>query len=93
MEAVDTRRKLHEAIWKQSVSRTHRLWCDCGNFLLHFKTVTCVPTGEDTGEKDEALDAAKSPGISVNFDLGFEDDADEALAAALRSDAKELNKM
>nr|BBE36934.1 hypothetical protein [Paguma larvata torque teno virus] len=29
--------KLHEAIWKQSCSRTHALWCSCGNWTSHIK--------------------------------------------------------
>ncbi|BBE36919.1 hypothetical protein QKL46_gp2 [Paguma larvata torque teno virus] len=29
--------KLHEAIWKQSCSRTHALWCACGNWTSHIK--------------------------------------------------------
>nr|WCS66180.1 ORF2 [Torque teno Leptonychotes weddellii virus 3] len=26
-----------EAKWKQLVSREHRLFCQCGNYLFHFK--------------------------------------------------------
>lgn len=74
---VDKRKRLHEALWKQSVSRTHRLWCDCGQFLNHFKVCVQPTTTEGAG-------GAADPGFVVDFDLGFVEDADEALDAALR---------
>nr|QYD01970.1 ORF2 [Torque teno felis virus] len=88
---VDKRKRLHEAIWKQSVSRTHRLWCDCGQFLNHFKICAVPTTTEGPGGSGDA-------GFVVDFDLGFVEDADEALDAALRyaeedGDISAANKM
>lgn len=67
------RLKLHEAIWKSSCSRTHRLWCSCGDWTSHIRK-TCH-TGEDdpiTGE---------DPGIATDFALVL-DTTDEAIAEA-----------
>nr|QYD01886.1 ORF2 [Torque teno felis virus] len=30
-------KKLHCALWLQSCSRTHKLWCDCGIWTSHIK--------------------------------------------------------
>nr|QYD01943.1 ORF2 [Torque teno felis virus] len=45
----DDRRKRHEAIWKQTCSRTHSLWCSCGNWTSHIKP---WPTTDDPGTED-----------------------------------------
>lgn len=37
MNPVDERRKQHCAIWLQSCSRTHALWCDCGIWTSHIR--------------------------------------------------------
>nr|QYD01826.1 ORF2 [Torque teno felis virus] len=43
----DDRYKKHEAIWKQTCSRTHSLWCNCGNWTSHIhKTQWCATTGD-----------------------------------------------
>lgn len=39
-------RKKHCAIWLQSCSRTHQLWCNCGNWTSHIRG---CGTGGDTG--------------------------------------------
>nr|WBM82729.1 MAG: ORF2 [Torque teno polar bear virus 42] len=41
---IDHKRK--EAIWKRSISQSHSLWCNCGNYLRHL--IKC-PTVADTG--------------------------------------------
>lgn len=33
----DDRRARHEAIWKQSCSRTHQLWCRCSDWTSHIR--------------------------------------------------------
>lgn len=88
-KTVDTRRKLHEALWKQTVSRTHRLWCDCGQFLSHFKGwqgSTDEENGGDGGHKD-----------AVDFGAGVGERENEAIDAALRyendEEISELNLM
>nr|QYD01961.1 ORF2 [Torque teno felis virus] len=37
MDPQAERRALHCAIWLQSCSRTHSLWCDCGLWTSHIK--------------------------------------------------------
>lgn len=64
---VDIRFKLHEAFWKQMVSRTHSLFCNCGQFLKHFKWQDF--TDEDGSQGADAGDGD----VKVNFDLGFQD--------------------
>nr|QYD01868.1 ORF2 [Torque teno felis virus] len=57
----DERRKLHEAIWKQSCSRTHQLWCTCGNWVSHINPcIIDVPDG-DGGE-----DGGKDPVVKID---------------------------
>nr|QYD01820.1 ORF2 [Torque teno felis virus] len=34
---MDIKKKLHCAIWLQSCSRTHALWCDCGIWTSHIR--------------------------------------------------------
>nr|BBE36925.1 hypothetical protein [Paguma larvata torque teno virus] len=61
------RKKLHEAIWKQSCSRTHSLWCSCGNWTSHIRicgTGTDAPGGDTGG-------GVTGPG-DVDFDAGLE---------------------
>nr|QZE11931.1 MAG: ORF2 [Torque teno felis virus] len=55
----DDRRKKHEAIWKQTCSRTHSLWCPCGDWTSHIKP-RCV-TG-DAGGVDGGVKAANDGG-------------------------------
>nr|QYD02135.1 ORF2 [Torque teno felis virus] len=42
----DDRRAKHCAIWLQSCSRTHQLWCDCPDWTSHIKR---CGGGENTG--------------------------------------------
>ncbi|UJO02147.1 ORF2 [Torque teno Tadarida brasiliensis virus 3] len=77
-KTVDTRFKLHEAFWKQMVSRTHSLFCNCGQFLKHFRG------WQDTGEKDGGDPDTENGDVRVNFDLGFIDAEEDALDAAIR---------
>nr|QYD01904.1 ORF2 [Torque teno felis virus] len=34
---MDDKKKLHCALWLQSCSRTHKLWCDCPLWTSHIK--------------------------------------------------------
>nr|QYD02288.1 ORF2 [Torque teno felis virus] len=47
---ADDRRAQHCAIWLQSCSRTHQLWCDCGHWTSHIRGI-CASTadGDSTG--------------------------------------------
>nr|BDU80035.1 ORF2 [Raccoon dog Torque teno virus 2] len=36
-------RAKHEAIWKKSCSRTHQLWCSCGDWVSHLRGVVFSP--------------------------------------------------
>lgn len=40
----EEQRKLHCAIWLQSCSRTHRLWCHCADWTSHISR-RCVGGG------------------------------------------------
>nr|QYD01814.1 ORF2 [Torque teno felis virus] len=66
----DDRRKKHEAIWKQNCSRTHRLWCECGDWISHIKPKWSTTgdgvvgggdhvTGGDTGGVDNREQGAE----------------------------------
>nr|QYD01964.1 ORF2 [Torque teno felis virus] len=65
--AEDDRRKRHEAIWKQTCSRTHSLWCPCNDWTSHIRRwPTTTDDGEDAdtpggnaGEESAALTADK----------------------------------
>lgn len=43
----DDRAKRHEAIWKQSCSRTHSLWCSCGDWTSHIRGWRTTGDGGD----------------------------------------------
>nr|UWX31899.1 ORF2 [Torque teno felis virus] len=49
MDQASLRKKQHCAIWLQSCSRTHKLWCDCNNWISHIKWSGI--TGEDSGHE------------------------------------------
>ncbi|BBE36922.1 hypothetical protein [Paguma larvata torque teno virus] len=68
------RRRLHEAIWKQSCSRTHSLWCDCGNWTSHIKL---CDTGAGRGVGDGGSGAGSPGGITEDVGIEFEDVGEE----------------
>nr|UWX31894.1 ORF2 [Torque teno felis virus] len=92
-QAVDTRFKLHEAFWKQMVSRTHSLFCNCGQFLKHFRGWQDSTTEKNHGNED--INGNGVENIHVNFDLGFVGEEEDALENAIRYAIEngELNKM
>lgn len=54
--------KKKEALWKQSISKSHQIWCSCPNYLLHFEKPSCH-TGGDVGVVGEGV----SPGEGISF--------------------------
>ncbi|AYP28924.1 MAG: ORF2 protein [Anelloviridae sp.] len=62
LTAEEERKKLHEAIWKKSCSRTHRLWCSCPDWTSHIRCRT--PELPTTEEGDD---------IPISFDIGIPD--------------------
>nr|WBM82746.1 MAG: ORF2 [Torque teno polar bear virus 47] len=75
--------KKQEAIWKKSIAETHKIFCSCPNYLLHFKwpTSTAAPgyaSGSDTSPVVRGpLDGATIKGSGTGGDL------EEAVAAAV----------
>nr|QYD02375.1 ORF2 [Torque teno felis virus] len=72
----EEQRKLHCAIWLQSCSRTHRLWCKCADWTSHISRRACGggAGGVDTrGEADCGDD-----GPRVDEFGGLVDTRDEA---------------
>nr|WBM82689.1 MAG: ORF2 [Torque teno polar bear virus 28]WBM82701.1 MAG: ORF2 [Torque teno polar bear virus 32] len=69
---VDHKRK--EAIWKRSISQSHSLWCNCGNYLRHL--IKC-PTVADTGL------GGVSPAEGISFATEEEEDGCREEGAAL----------
>nr|WBU87841.1 MAG: ORF2 [Torque teno polar bear virus 6] len=67
---IDHKRK--EAIWKRSISHSHSLWCNCGNYLKHL--IKC-PTVADTGL------GGVSPAEGVSFETEDGDGTQEEGAA------------
>nr|QYD01940.1 ORF2 [Torque teno felis virus]QYD01955.1 ORF2 [Torque teno felis virus]QYD01997.1 ORF2 [Torque teno felis virus] len=61
MDPEAERKKLHCAIWLQSCSRTHALWCDCPVWTSHIRG--WHPTG---GDGD--VEADTGAGDSVKID-------------------------
>ncbi|AHA86838.1 ORF2 [Seal anellovirus 2] len=59
--------KYKEAKWKQQVSKLHREFCGCNNFLDHFKWPgTALPGGGDAGEgSQDGGDTAGIGGLST----------------------------
>nr|WBM82621.1 MAG: ORF2 [Torque teno polar bear virus 5] len=53
---LDYKRK--EAIWKQSISRSHSLFCNCGDYLKHFQKCHLEGDGGRGGV---------SPGEGISF--------------------------
>nr|WBM82662.1 MAG: ORF2 [Torque teno polar bear virus 19] len=49
--------KKKEAIWKQQVSISHKLWCSCPDYLNHFKKCLIAPAGA----------GGVSPGEGISF--------------------------
>lgn len=47
MDPEKERQALHCAIWLQSCSRTHQLWCSCGCWTSHIKGWR--PTADEDG--------------------------------------------
>nr|QYD01865.1 ORF2 [Torque teno felis virus] len=47
----EIRKKQHCAIWLQSCSRTHQLWCDCGLWTSHIRGWR--PTHAEDGDGDD----------------------------------------
>nr|BBE36937.1 hypothetical protein [Paguma larvata torque teno virus] len=65
------RLKRHEAIWKQSCSRTHSLWCNCGNWTAHIKL---CDTGAERGGRDAGGGDGLPGGVNMDAGLEFEDE-------------------
>nr|QYD01883.1 ORF2 [Torque teno felis virus] len=59
---MDTK-KLHCAIWLQSCSRTHALWCDCGIWTSHIRGWR--PT---EGDEPGAVDGDPGTGDVIRID-------------------------
>nr|QYD01808.1 ORF2 [Torque teno felis virus] len=47
------RRKQHCAIWLQSCSRTHALWCDCGLWTSHIRGWRPTHAADGDGDHGE----------------------------------------
>nr|ASA48550.1 ORF2 [Torque teno Leptonychotes weddellii virus 1]ASA48578.1 ORF2 [Torque teno Leptonychotes weddellii virus 1]ASA49038.1 ORF2 [Torque teno Leptonychotes weddellii virus 1]WCS65608.1 ORF2 [Torque teno Leptonychotes weddellii virus 1] len=54
--------KRREALWKSHCRITHSEFCDCGNFLLHFKWPS---TGEKGSEGTGGRDGEEEENIST----------------------------
>nr|BBE36928.1 hypothetical protein [Paguma larvata torque teno virus] len=67
------RYKLHEAIWKQSCSRTHSLFCNCGDWTSHIKL---CGTGTGPGDGDSGGVAGIAGIIDDDPGLEFTDVVD-----------------
>lgn len=55
-------KKKQEALWKRSVSASHKLWCDCADYTSHFLLKTPAEPKETTwptmDEEEDPLMAA-----------------------------------
>nr|QYD01982.1 ORF2 [Torque teno felis virus] len=73
---MDDRKKFHCALWLQSCSRTHKLWCDCLVWTSHIKGWQGLEDGDGGGaaERDQ-LGSEKANGITQN--AGSEKDEKE----------------
>nr|ASA48554.1 ORF2 [Torque teno Leptonychotes weddellii virus 1] len=56
-----------EARWKRDVSSLHLKFCDCGNYINHFK-LPCL-SGKGDGEGQEEADGGAAGGNSTGGDI------------------------
>nr|WCS65756.1 ORF2 [Torque teno Leptonychotes weddellii virus 1] len=71
-----------EALWKQQCSLTHRKFCACGDYLLHFKWPSTGGGGDPSGDQNGGVDASTYTGedFPIDADTGEKEDiTDEEL--------------
>ncbi|WCS65226.1 ORF2 [Grizzly bear anellovirus 2] len=69
--------KKQEALWKQSISSSHKIFCSCGDYRNHFKP--CQSFG-DGGGGDDGVSLAE--GISfITEDTGGTPEGEDSTAA------------
>ncbi|BBE36931.1 hypothetical protein [Zayintorquevirus viver1] len=65
--SAEEKRRINEALWKQSCSRTHRLWCECPDWTSHIKIWHTTTTGGGHGGGKEGDTGTTGGGIENGF--------------------------